>query len=63
LGDRTAGELSGTAKRENTKTKKGEERVMGWMFDNVGRLIAWLQKPANHCEPFTPNDSRHPSTR
>ena len=27
------------------------------MFDNVGRLIARLQKPANHCEPFTPNDS------
>src|ERR1700674_5694843 len=43
--------------RENTKNQKGEERVMGWMFDNVGRLIAWLQKPANHCEPFTPNDS------
>jgi hypothetical protein len=30
---------------------------MGWMFDNVGRLIAWLQKPADNCEPFTPNDS------
>jgi hypothetical protein len=30
---------------------------MGWMFDNVGRLIARLRKPANHCEPFTPNDS------
>src|SRR5260370_16451492 len=30
---------------------------MGWMFDYVGRLIARLQKPANHCEPFTPNDS------
>ena len=30
---------------------------MGWMFDNVGRLIARLQKPANHCEPFTPNNS------
>src|SRR5260370_4670174 len=29
---------------------------MGWMLDNVGRLIARLQKPANHCEPFTPND-------
>ena len=29
---------------------------MGWMFDNVGRLIARLQKPANHCEPFNPND-------
>jgi hypothetical protein len=30
---------------------------MGWMFDHVGRLIARLQKPANHCEAFTPNDS------
>jgi hypothetical protein len=30
---------------------------MGWMFDNVGRLIARLQKPGNRCEPFTPNDS------
>jgi hypothetical protein len=30
---------------------------MGWMFDNVGRLIARLQKPANNCEPFTQNDS------
>ena len=30
---------------------------MGWMFDNVGRLIARLQKPADHCEPFNPNDS------
>ena len=29
---------------------------MGWMFDNVGRLIAWLQKPVNHCEPLNPND-------
>jgi hypothetical protein len=28
---------------------------MGWMFDSAGRLIARLQKPANHCEPFTPN--------
>jgi hypothetical protein len=27
---------------------------MGWMFDNLGRLIARLQKPANHCEPLTP---------
>lgn len=25
---------------------------MAWMFDNVGRLIARLEKPAN-CEPFT----------
>src|ERR1700686_3852904 len=39
------------------KIPKGEERVMGWMFDNVGRLIARLQRPASHCEPFTPNDS------
>ncbi|HZC96084.1 MAG TPA: YiiX/YebB-like N1pC/P60 family cysteine hydrolase [Bradyrhizobium sp.] len=30
---------------------------MGWMFDNVGRLIARLQQPASHREPFTPNDS------
>ena len=30
---------------------------MGWMFDNVGRLIGWLQKPAEGYEPFTPNDS------
>jgi Permuted papain-like amidase enzyme, YaeF/YiiX, C92 family len=30
---------------------------MGWMFDNVGRLIVRLQKPADNCEPFTPNDS------
>src|ERR1700716_416120 len=37
--------------------KKSEERVMGWMFDNVGRLIARLQKPANHWEPFTQADS------
>ena len=40
---------------------------MGWMYDNAGRLIAWLQKPVKHCEPFTPNDfdglMRHPSTR
>jgi cell wall-associated NlpC family hydrolase len=28
---------------------------MGSMFDNVGRLIARLQKPAN-CVPFTPHD-------
>jgi hypothetical protein len=27
------------------------------MFDNVGRLIARLHKPAYHCEPFTPDDS------
>jgi len=30
---------------------------MGWMFDNVGRLIGWLQEPAEGYEPFTPNDS------
>jgi Permuted papain-like amidase enzyme, YaeF/YiiX, C92 family len=30
---------------------------MGSMFDNVGRLIARLQKPANHCAPFTADDS------
>jgi hypothetical protein len=30
---------------------------MGWMFDNVVRLIARPQKPANPCELFTPNDS------
>jgi hypothetical protein len=27
------------------------------MFDNVVRLIARPQKPANPCEPFTPDDS------
>ena len=27
------------------------------LFDNVGRLIARLQKPANHCAPFIANDS------
>ena len=30
---------------------------MGWMFDNVGRLIARLQKPANHCEPLISDDA------
>jgi hypothetical protein len=30
---------------------------MHGMFDNVGRLIAWLQKPANHCEPLAVNES------
>ena len=30
---------------------------MGRMLDNAGRLIVWWQKPANHCDPFTPNDS------
>ena len=39
------------------KTPKDEGRVMDWMFDNVGRLIAWLQKPATHCEPFPVNES------
>jgi hypothetical protein len=39
------------------KTPKGDRRVVGWMFDNAGHLIAWLQKPANHREPFAPNES------
>ena len=30
---------------------------MGWMFDNVGRLVARLQKSGSHGEPFVPNDS------
>ena len=30
---------------------------MGWMFDNVGRLIARLQEPATPCEPLNPDDS------
>ena len=30
---------------------------MGWIFDNVVRLIARPQRPPNHCEPFTRNDS------
>src|SRR5258705_1772038 len=30
---------------------------MGWMFDIVGRLVARLQKPDNHCEAFTANES------
>jgi hypothetical protein len=30
---------------------------MGWMFDNVERLIARLQKPANHCEPLISDDA------
>lgn len=30
---------------------------MGWMFDNVERLIARLQKPANRCEPLTSDDA------
>jgi hypothetical protein len=30
---------------------------MGWMFDNVGRLIARLQEPAIPCEPLNPEDS------
>jgi permuted papain-like amidase YaeF/Yiix C92 family enzyme len=29
---------------------------MGWMFDQVGRLIARLEKPASR-EPFTPGDA------
>src|SRR5689334_19065794 len=31
---------------------------MDWMFDNVGRLIVWLQKPADRCEPFAINESK-----
>ena len=31
---------------------------MSWMFDNVGRLIARLQKPASRSEPFTQNDPK-----
>jgi Permuted papain-like amidase enzyme, YaeF/YiiX, C92 family len=31
------------------------ERVMCWMFDIVGRLIAGLQKSASHYEPVTAN--------
>jgi hypothetical protein len=30
---------------------------MGWMFDIVGRLIARLQKPDDHGEPFAVGDS------
>jgi Permuted papain-like amidase enzyme, YaeF/YiiX, C92 family len=30
---------------------------MGWVFDNVGRLIARLQKPARYGEPVTQNES------
>jgi hypothetical protein len=30
---------------------------MGWMFDNVDRLTARLQKPANHCEPLISHDA------
>jgi hypothetical protein len=30
---------------------------MHGMFDNVGRLIAWLQKPANYCEPLAVDES------
>jgi Permuted papain-like amidase enzyme, YaeF/YiiX, C92 family len=29
---------------------------MDWIFDNLGRLIVWLQKPANQCEPFAVNE-------
>jgi hypothetical protein len=29
---------------------------MGWMFDRAGRLIARLQRPANHGEPFTASE-------
>ena len=30
---------------------------MDWMSDIVGRLIARLQKPDNHCESFSVGDS------
>ena len=30
---------------------------MGWMFDNVGRLIARLQQPATHIGSLTSDDS------
>jgi Permuted papain-like amidase enzyme, YaeF/YiiX, C92 family len=30
---------------------------MDWMFDNVGRLVAWLQGPANHCAPSAIDES------
>ena len=49
----TMGQSSGTAIRERAK----KERVMGWMFDNVERLIARLQKPASHCEPLISDDA------
>src|SRR5258705_8628588 len=39
------------------KTSRGEGRVMHGMFDNVGRLIAWLQRPANYCEPLAVDES------
>src|SRR6516162_8844122 len=39
------------------KRQKSKERVMGWMFDNVERLIARPQKPANHCEPLISDDA------
>jgi hypothetical protein len=29
---------------------------MGWLFDNVGRLLARFLKQGNHCEPFPSND-------
>src|ERR1700738_4777608 len=30
---------------------------MDWMFDSLGRLIAWLQKPVSDCEPFSRSES------
>src|SRR4051794_19677283 len=45
------------SRRTGTAIRKTRKRIMGRMFDNVGRLIVWLQKPADNCEPFTPNDS------
>jgi hypothetical protein len=30
---------------------------MDWMFDSLGRLIAWLQKPVSDCEPFSRSET------
>jgi hypothetical protein len=43
--------------RHTGKRQKSKERVMGWMFDIVERLIARLRKPANHCEPHISDDA------
>lgn len=37
--------IAGVLKRPYVKTRK---RIMGRMFDNVGRLIVRLQKPADN---------------
>src|SRR6185437_10678607 len=39
------------------KAPNSKERVMGWMFDNVERLIARLRKPATQCEPLMLDDA------